>query len=266
MIEKYKLALLFLPKEESAIKLEIYNKLTELTGVNQKSIELWLAVAEGDASKVQELINAGVDLDNVPFITTTPLIQAVIKGDVAMVRLISEKADINKADNDENQASPLYYSLGYEDQPVNMKIVELLLANGADVNKPMYDGNTPMHMTHYKGNKEAIKLLLQYGAEINAKNDEDKTPLHCLLKQPDVGSETKLDIIKEFHGMYDVTAQDKDGKTVIDYAKEHCPELLSLFSDNVVESSNSSITNTITSDNIDIDIPTLGDSNSHPEC
>jgi ankyrin repeat protein len=146
-----------------------------------------------------------------------------------------------------------------------MDIVKLLLTRGADVHQPMYDGDTPMHMAHYKGNKEAINLLLQYGAEINARNDEGKTPLHCLLKK-DFSVETKLDIIKEFHGMYDVTAQDKDGKTVIDYAKEHCPELLPLFSDNVVESSNSSITNTITSDNIDIDIPTLGDSNSHPEC
>ncbi|MCC8483773.1 MAG: tetratricopeptide repeat protein, partial [Rickettsia endosymbiont of Labidopullus appendiculatus] len=264
MIEEYKLALIFLPKEELAIKLAIYNKLTELTGVNQKSIELWLAVAEGDTDKIKELITAEVGLDSVPFITTTPLIQAVIKGDVAMVRLISKKADINKPHSNQDQASPLYCSLGWFGQPINMKIVELLLASGADVNKPMYDGDTPMHMAHYRGNKEAIKLLLQYEAEINAKNDEGKTPLHCLLKK-DFSVETKVGIIKEFHRMYDVTAQDKDGKTVIDYAKEHCPESLSLFSDNVevvdpVDLSvtdftiNPDISSTNTSDNIDIDV------------
>ncbi|XP_065673929.1 tetratricopeptide repeat protein 28-like [Hydra vulgaris] len=96
IIEEYKLALMFFPEEPSEeeieIKQTIFNRLSELIYQDSKYIELWLAVVKEDVEKVQELITAGVDLDNVPFMTTTlPLIQAAIKGDVEMVRLISLK-------------------------------------------------------------------------------------------------------------------------------------------------------------------------------
>ncbi len=121
--------------------------------------------------------------------------------------------------------------------------------------------NTSMHMAHYTGNKEDIKLLLQYGAEINAKNDEGKTPVHCLLDRKNITSETKLEIIKEFRQLYDMTIKDKANKTVIDYATEHCPELLSLLSNSVEVTVDSSATNpsTSTNDNIDIDVNLLAD-------
>ncbi|WP_341751186.1 tetratricopeptide repeat protein [Candidatus Tisiphia endosymbiont of Piscicola geometra] len=124
-----------------------------------------------------------------------------------------------------------------------------------------HPGNTSMHMAHYTGNKEDIKLLLQYGAEINAKNDEGKTPVHCLLDRKNITSETKLEIIKEFRQLYDMTIKDKANKTVIDYATEHCPELLSLLSNSVEVTVDSSATNpsTSTNDNIDIDVNLLAD-------
>ncbi|WP_341789379.1 tetratricopeptide repeat protein [Rickettsia endosymbiont of Polydrusus tereticollis] len=208
IIEEYKLALIFLPKEELATKLLIGNKLVELTREYPQSIELWLAVAEWDTDKVQELITAMV-VDSVLFTNTTPLIQAVVKGDVDIVSmLIQAGADINKPNNDQEQITPLYYSLGFNRQPINMKIVELLLKNGADVNKPMYDRDTPMHMAHYSGHKEAMKLLHQYKANINVQNNQGKTPLHCLLESQNVTAATKLELIQEFRQLYDISTSD----------------------------------------------------------
>ena len=71
--------------------------------------------------------------------------------------------------------------------------MKLLLEKGANVDQPMYDGDTPMHMAHYKGSREAIRLLLDYKANINAQNNEGKTPLNCLLASQGVTIESKLE-------------------------------------------------------------------------
>jgi tetratricopeptide (TPR) repeat protein len=275
IIEESKLALIFFPEEQSEeqlqIKQTICDRLAELTREDQKNIELWLAVTENNVTEVQKLADSRIDLNHASFINTTPLIQAVKTGNIAMVSaLLSGNIDINKPNNDQEQASPLYCSLGYLGQLVNMVIVKLLLDNYAKVNQPMYDGDTPMHMAYYKGNKEAIGLLLQYKANINAQTAEGKTPLHCLLESKNVSTETKLEIIQEFRQLYDITIKDKDDKTVTDYTKEHCPELLALLAINVkvvdpidLSTTNHEINpNTSTNDNIDTDVHLLGGDSS----
>ncbi|XP_012563974.2 serine/threonine-protein phosphatase 6 regulatory ankyrin repeat subunit A [Hydra vulgaris] len=230
MIDEYKLALIFQSRESSEIVDKICNKLEELTGENHKSIKLWLAIIERRANEVENLYKDGVNLEYLPFAKITPLIQTVVNGDINTLSiLISSGADINKPNNDEDQASPLYCSLGYYGQPIDIKIVEFLLRNGSDANKPMFDEDTPMHMAHYYGHKEAIKLLLQYKGNINAQNTEGKTPLHYLLETKNVNSVIKLEIIKEFLKNYNLTANDQNRKTVIDYANEHLSEALLLF-------------------------------------
>jgi ankyrin repeat protein len=269
-IEEYKLALIFLPKDQLESKQTICHKLAELTNEDQRSIELWLAIAENNIIEVQKIANDGVDLNHASFMNITPLIQTIKIGNIAMISvLLSGNIDINKPNTEQDQASPLYCSLGYLGQPVNMAIVKLLLDNGAKVDQPMYDGNTPMHMAHYKGNKEAIELLYQYQANINAQNAESKTPLHCLLEKKGINSETKLEITQAFHQIYDITIRDQNCKTVIDYAKEHCPELLSLLGNELLTTS--AISTSVNMDDIsvtllaDIDLSKTNQDSPSPE-
>ena len=50
------------------------------------------------------------------------------------------------------------------------EIVELLIANGADVNaKTGNAGWTPLHWAAYEGYKEIVELLIASGADVNAK-------------------------------------------------------------------------------------------------
>ncbi|XP_012564572.2 uncharacterized protein LOC105848879 [Hydra vulgaris] len=236
IVEEYKLALIFFPKEHSEEQLQIqqtiFDRLAKLTKESQKNIDLWLAITENNITKVQILADNGVDLNYASFLNTTPLIQAVKIGNVDIVSaLLSGNIDINKPNND--QASPLCCSLGYFGQAINMQIVELLLKKGVDSNKPMVDGDTPMHMAHYMGHKEAIGLLLLYGANINSQNAIGKTPLHCLLEKEEVSSSTKLDIIQAYCHLYDMTVREQDGKTVTDCVKEHCAQALSLIANYV---------------------------------
>jgi tetratricopeptide (TPR) repeat protein len=200
--------------DHEKIKTQIYNGL-RLINVNPNAFELSL-VTSSDGSEEEE--------------DRTLLIEAIITGNMLeLLRLIELGEDINKPDN--NQASPLYYSLGYVGQPINLEIVRLLLEFGANVNQPMDDGDTPIHMAYYRGNKEAIQLLLEYGANINAVNQKGKTPLHCLLAQENILAETKQEIIKAYVHQYALTVRDCNCKTVIDYLELYYPEGVALFCD-----------------------------------
>ncbi len=50
-----------------------------------------------------------------------------------------------------------------------------MLANGADVNKANYQGDTPLHTAAFWGIEANIKLLLQYGADRSIKNKNGET-------------------------------------------------------------------------------------------
>lgn len=193
------------------------NKIAELTEISEQTIEQW--ITDSGQTDLCKLV-----------ISTTLLIQAIITNNEGIVSvLLSTGIDINKPNNDTDQATPLYCSLGFYGQPVNMKIVKLLLEKGAEVDKPMFDGDTPMHMAHYGGNKEAIELLLKYDANINVQNQKGETPLHCLLAKTDITIDVKLSVISKFLSDYDLTLEDKTGKTAFDIAREHCPEALALL-------------------------------------
>ena len=69
------------------------------------------------------------------------------------------------------------------------EIVEILLANGADVNaKDIYD-QTPLHHSgSVDGHKEIVDLLIDKGADVNAKNFEGGTPLDWAKNKPEIAA------------------------------------------------------------------------------
>ena len=58
------------------------------------------------------------------------------------------------------------------------EIVELLLANGADVNVKDKDGVTPLFDAVATVQKEIAKLLIINGADVNVADPFSMTPLH----------------------------------------------------------------------------------------
>ena len=72
-------------------------------------------------------------------------------------------------------------SLHFALQLDHKEIVELLIANGADVNAKAEDGVAPLHVAAGGGHKEVAELLIANGADVNAKvvsgAAQGKTPL-----------------------------------------------------------------------------------------
>ncbi len=59
------------------------------------------------------------------------------------------------------------------------RVVELLLAHGANVHRADRYGNTPLHAAAASGNAQIVRLLLEHGADIRALNHE-QCPLSVL--------------------------------------------------------------------------------------
>ena len=60
----------------------------------------------------------------------------------------------------------------------DVKIAELCLDHGSDVNTIKTKETTPLHLAATKGNLEMAQLLISRGAGVNMKDDDSKTPLH----------------------------------------------------------------------------------------
>ena len=55
--------------------------------------------------------------------------------------------------------------------------VQLLIANGSDINGKVNNGNTPMHYAVEYGHLDVVELLIAKGADIDVKNNSGATPL-----------------------------------------------------------------------------------------
>ena len=85
--------------------------------------------------------------------------------------LLANKAEVNA--KDKNGDTPLHEAAFMD----HSDVAALLLANKADINAKGKDGDTPLHVAAAKGHKDVAELLLTKGADVNPKNNNGWTPL-----------------------------------------------------------------------------------------
>ena len=101
-----------------------------------------------------------------------PIHEAVLFGNIEDVKQhLTAGTDVNAKEEEEGM-TPLIVAVGEG----RKKIIELLIANGADVNAQS-DMGTPLHLAAGFGHNEIAKLLIAKGADVNGKNDVGDTPL-----------------------------------------------------------------------------------------
>ena len=66
----------------------------------------------------------------------------------------------------------------YESQADGVRVAQLLLERGADVNTHRKDHWTPLHIASYNAELAIARLLIDHGAEVDTVDDFGNTPLH----------------------------------------------------------------------------------------
>ncbi len=87
--------------------------------------------------------------------------------------LIKEGAEVNTPSKNPMAVQPLHSSVAAQ----HMRITELLLEVGAEVNGFQKDGYTPLHEAAGNGQLEMVQLLLCFGAKKNVHLTDGRTPL-----------------------------------------------------------------------------------------
>jgi ankyrin repeat protein len=64
-----------------------------------------------------------------------------------------------------------------------LRVTQLLLEQGVDVNALDNDHETPLHIASSLGSLEITRLLLDHGARAEAENVHGQTPLHLVSKE-----------------------------------------------------------------------------------
>jgi len=164
-----------------------------------------LAVEEGHTDVVKVLIANGVDLND------GSLHGAAALGykDIANM-LINAGAYVNDR-SDELGYTPLMSAALRE----NPEIIELLIANGADINARCVEMNTPLIYAAIYGCPKNAEVLIANGADINAKNNNGQTALMFAALNEHVEVARLL-----IDAGANVNAKDNNGKTAFIIARE----------------------------------------------
>jgi ankyrin repeat protein len=102
----------------------------------------------------------------------------------------------------------------YPSQADGVRMAQLLLDRGADVNGQPKGDWTPLHWASYHGKLDIVRLLIDHGATMNAKTSSSEP--HCtpclLAKYESRGDGTRVTQLLLERGA-DVKAQDINGET-----------------------------------------------------
>ncbi|XP_021040261.1 arf-GAP with coiled-coil, ANK repeat and PH domain-containing protein 2 isoform X7 [Mus caroli] len=131
-----------------------------------------------------------------------------------MAEALAHSADVNWANSDENQATPLIQAvLGG-----SLVTCEFLLQNGANVNQRDVQGRGPLHHATVLGHTGQVCLFLKRGANQHATDEEGKDPLSIAVEAANADIVTLLRLarmneeMRESEGLYgqpgDETYQD----------------------------------------------------------
>lgn len=151
-----------------------------------------LAAEIGDVETLEMLIKAGADVNQVNIFGGTAIMHAAINGQASSITiLIKHGADPNRAD--ENKKTPLMYAASNG----HIDAVKVLLTSKVNVNAKDSSGYAAIHAPSDSKNPKAahlkiLELLVMAGAEINQKNDSGETALTIARKRKLVEISQKL--------------------------------------------------------------------------
>ena len=162
---------------ESAILTAVYKSRKEIANLlvaRGASLSLFEACAAGEFDRVERFIDSGADLNAFSDDGWTPLHLAAFFGHPKVVELLLARgADVAAQSKNANANTPLHAALA-----ANHKFVAgLLIGAGADVNARDAAGWRPLHLAAVNNHLDVLKALVAQGADVSSTNKDGLTPL-----------------------------------------------------------------------------------------
>jgi ankyrin repeat protein len=148
----------------------------QLAKVQTEPLDFFSAVILGKVDRVKEFLKAKPELvkqRNGQGRGWTPLHIAAEEGHEEIARVLLDAGA--EVDDKEAFSSPLSWAV--MTRTPNLKLVKLLIDRGANVNRPGFEKETPLHHAAKYGNVEAARMLLNAKADATAKDWRGATPL-----------------------------------------------------------------------------------------
>ena len=107
----------------------------------------------------------------------TPLCLAAHFGHHEIVKVLLEAgADPNQVSENAMRVRPLHSAVAGRSEEIAFKIVEMLIARGADPNLRQESGWAPLHEAVSQSHKSVVEFLVNHGADPNAAGTDGRTP------------------------------------------------------------------------------------------
>jgi uncharacterized protein len=137
-----------------------------------------------------------------------PLVDAIKNGDLAAIRTVLPKADVNAAEVD---GSTAVHWAAYREQ---LEALDLLIAAGGNVKVANRYGVTPLSLASIKGNAAIVERLLRAGADPNVPLPGGETPLMTAAR---AGKADALRVLLA-HGAHVNAREETRGQTALMWA------------------------------------------------
>lgn len=140
--------------------------------LDNDTVSLLLAAWGGNAAKVTELLDRGVDVDEKDFAQRQALHYGVLSGKKELTELLLARG-ADPGAKDSVGRTPLHLAADRD----HREVIEVLLAKGADVNARDDAGRTPLFATAIRGYTQTAEFLISRGADVLAEDQYGASPL-----------------------------------------------------------------------------------------
>lgn len=184
---------------------------THVTGdINE---ELVKAAANGDASKVDEILSrsdadVGISNANGMFAGHTALQAASQNGHSDVIKVLM-KYEVNFEIEDKDGDRAIHHA-AFGDEP---SVVEQLQRGGADLNARNKRRQTPLHIGVNKGHIGVVRILLELDCHPSLQDSEGDTPLHDAISKK---RDDMIQLLLEHHA--DLTVTNNNGFNALHHA------------------------------------------------
>lgn len=149
---------------------------------NEPSWLLQQGAKLGNMAMLDEALKAGAAVDEPDAKGNSPLMLAIIKGNVKAARHLLKSGARRDFVNSKNGWTPLFQTIPWDFQEMS-EFRKELLEDGADPDVRSKEGLTPLMRATWNEPSNPLRQLIEYGADLNARDPKGRTALGRALEE-----------------------------------------------------------------------------------